>query len=160
MKNKSFKLIMAMIMCFVFVFLGFFAPTTVSAKTKYTKEEKRIAKSMCSFAGDKLAYPNSFEICTIKYYKVIPTDYNDNGWYADKGYMNNWLITYKAKNIYGTKKKSTLTLMECIDGYAELSGNLVPTSSDEFKCTSKKKSKSFVKKINKLTKKYIKKEYY
>ena len=121
-------------------------------------QKKEVAEFMCDFAGDELKYPNTVKVTKVVAVKYKPDKYLKEmyeTWGLPAGNVI-WYVTYKAANDYGT----------LVEGYVFFDESGVDHEwedvEDDYKDSGKWSIKSgeFTKKVNKLTKKYIKKRYY
>lgn len=150
--SKWLYLLLAVVMCLTVV-------QPVNAKTKYTKAEKNLAYTLAVFQDSELWDPDSFKIKKISKIKYVLNKDNFEV-YAACGILDNyktitWKVDYTASNAYGGIVKEsvyiTSTWNYCSEEDFDFEEYTDKTSYDK-----SNKSKSFVKKIKKLTSKYYK----
>ena len=151
MKRKHLlALLMVVVMCIVTV-------QPVSAATKYTKTEKKLAQSLANFQDSELVDPDSFKIRHI--YKVNYTlnkeNYNIYKLYdlLDSCKTIKWKVEYTAKNKLGGTVKDTVYISST---YYSMTDVDFEEYTDKTNYSKRSTSKKFVDKIKKLTKKYYK----
>lgn len=151
MKRKHLlALLMVVVMCIVTV-------QPVSAATKYTKTEKKLAQSLANFQDSELVDPDSFKIRHI--YKVDYTlnkeNYNIYKLYdlLDSCKTIKWKVEYTAKNKLGGTVKDTVYISST---YFSMTDVDFEEYTDKTNYSKRSTSKKFVDKIKKLTKKYYK----
>ena len=113
----------------------------VSAKTKYTKTEKNLAYTLAVFQDSELLDPDSFKIRKISRVKYTLNKDNYEGY-------ESWGILDDYKTIAW---KVDYTWAYCSDDDIDFE-----EYTDKTNYAKSSKSKSFVKKIKKLTSKYYK----
>lgn len=131
----------------------------VNAKTKYTKSEKNLAYTLAIFQDSELWDPDSFKIKKISRVKYV-LDKDNFGVYAACGILDSyktitWKVDYTASNAYGGNVREsvyvTSTWCYCSEDDIDFE-----EYTDKTNYAKSGKSKSFVKKIKKLTSKYYK----
>lgn len=131
----------------------------VSAKTKYTKTEKNLAFVLACYQDNELLDPDSFKIRKISRVKYALNKDNYEGYEAwgilDDYKMITWKVDYTASNAFGGIVRDTVyvtsTLAYCSEDDIDFE-----EYTDKTNYSKNSKSKSFVKKIKKLTSKYYK----
>ena len=131
----------------------------VSAKTKYTKTEKNLAYTLAVFQDSELLDPDSFKIRKISMVKYTLNKDNYEG-YEAWGILDDyktiaWKVDYTASNAFGGIVSDTVyvttTWAYCSEDDIDFE-----EYTDKTNYAKNGKSKSFVKKIKKLTSKYYK----
>lgn len=131
----------------------------VSAKTKYTKTEKNLAYTLAVFQYSELLNPDSFKIKKISRVKYALNKDNFEE-YAAWGILDDyktitWKVDYTAGNAFGGIVRDTIyvtpTWAYCTEDDMDFEEY---TNKTNYAKSSK--SKSFVKKVKKLTSKYYK----
>lgn len=131
----------------------------VSAKTKYTKSEKNLAYTLAVFQDSELLDPDSFKIKKISKVKYVLNKDNFEVYDAcgilDSYKTIAWKVDYTASNAYGGNVREsvyvTSTWNYCIEDDFDLEDY-----TDKTNYAKSSMSKSFFKKIKKLTSKYYK----
>ena len=132
----------------------------VSAKTKYTKTEKNLAFALACYQDNELLDPDSFKIRKISRVKYALNKDNYEG-YEAWGILDDyktiaWKVDYTAANAFGGIVRDTVyvtsTLAYCSEDDIDFE-----EYTDKTNYAKSRKSKSFVKKIKKLTSNYYKK---
>ena len=150
--TKVLCLLLAVIVC-----LSVIQP--VSAKTKYTKTEKNLAFALACYQDNELMDPDSFKIRKISRVKYALNKDNYEG-YEAWGILDDyktiaWKVDYTASNAFGGIVRDTVyvtpTWAYCSDDDIDFE-----EYTDKTNYAKSSKSKSFVKKIKKLTSKYYK----
>ena len=148
--NKVLCLLLVVVACLASV-------QPVSAKTKYTQAEKNLAFGLACFQGDDLLDPDSFKIKKISKVKYTLDKENYES-YAAFGFLYDyktisWKVDFTAHNAFGGTVRDTVyvtsTGLTCTDDDMEWEDY-----TDKTNYAKSGKSKSFVKKIKKLTSKY------
>ena len=129
----------------------------VSAKTKYTKTEKNLAYTLAVFQDSELLDPDSFKIRKISRVKYALNKDNYEG-YEAWGILDDyktiaWKVDYTAANAFGGIVRDTVYVTSTWD-YCSEDGIDFEEYTDKTNYAKNGKSKSFVKKIKKLTSKY------
>ena len=131
----------------------------VSAKTKYTKTEKNLAYTLAVFQDNELWDPDSFEIRKISKVKYTLNKDNYEG-YEAWGILDDyktiaWKVDYTAANAFGGIVRDTVYVTSTWAYYSE--GDIdFEEYTDRTNYAKSSKSKSFVKRVKKLTSKYYK----
>lgn len=150
--TKGLCLLLAVVMCLTVV-------QPVNAKTKYTKAEKNLAYALAVFQYSELWYPDSFKIKKISKIKYVLNKDNFEV-YAACGILDSyktitWKVDYTASNAYGGNVREsvyvTSTWTYCSEDDFDFEDY-----TDKTNYANSSMSKSFVKKIKKLTSKYYK----
>lgn len=150
--TKGLYLLLAVVMCLTVV-------QPVNSKTKYTKDEKNLAYTIAVFQNNELWDPDSFKIRKISSVKYTLSKDNFDV-YAALGILGDykaitWKVDYAASNAYGAIVHGTMyvtsTWCYCSEDDIDFEEYTNKTSY-----AKSNKSKSFVKKIKKLTSKYYK----
>lgn len=150
--TKGLCLLLAVVMCLTIV-------QPVNAKTKYTKAEKNLAYTLAVFQDSELWDSDSFKIKKISKIKYVLNKDNYEV-YAVCGILDSyrtitWKVDYTASNAYGGIVKEsvyvTSTWTYCSEDDFDFEDY-----TDKTNYAKSGKSKSFVKKIQKLTSKYYK----
>ena len=132
---------------------------SVSAKTKYTKTEKNLAFALACYQDNELLDPDSFKIRKISRVKYTLNKDNYEG-YEAWGILDDyktiaWKVDYTASNAFGGIVRDdvyvTSTWAYCSEDDIDFE-----EYTDKTNYAKSRKSKSFVKKIKKLTSKYYK----
>lgn len=150
--TKGLCLLLSVIVCLSVV-------QQVSAKTKYTKAEKNLAYTLAVFQDSELWDPDSFKINKIS--KVKYTLNKDNFEVYDAcGILDSyktitWKVDYTASNAYGGNVMESVYVTSTWNYCSEEDFDL-EEYTDKTNHSKSSKSKSFVKKIKKLTSKYYK----
>lgn len=131
----------------------------VSAKTKYTKTEKNLAFTLAIFQDSELWNPDSFKIRKISRVKYALNKDNYEG-YEAWGILNDynmitWKVDYMAANAFGGIVSDTVYVTSTW-AYCSEDDIDFEEYTDKTNYAKSSKSKSFVKKIKKLTSKYYK----
>lgn len=151
MKHKKiFALLVTIVLCLITV-------QPVSAKTKYTKTEKKLAYALACFQDNELVDPDSFKIRHI--YKIKYTLKKDcyesyEAWGLLDSYKTvSWEVEYSTKNYLGGTVTDTVYITSTYNYFTEDEMDF-EEYNDKTNYANRKKSKSFVSRIKKLTKKY------
>lgn len=150
--TKGLCLLLAVVVCLSGV-------QPVSAKTKYTKTEKNLAYTLAVFQYSELLDPDSFKIKKISKVKYMLN--KDNfGVYAACGILDGyktiaWKVDYTASNAFGSTVQDTMYVTSTWYYCSEEDFDF-EDYTDKTNYANSSKSKSFVKKIKKLTSKYYK----
>ena len=131
----------------------------VSAKTKYTKTEKNLAYTLAVFQDSELLDPDSFKIRKISRVKYTLNKDNYEG-YEAWGILDDyktiaWKVNYTAANAFGGIVRDTVYVTSTW-AYCSEDDIDFEEYTDKTNYAKNGKSKSFVKKIKKLTSKYYK----
>ena len=150
--TKGLCLLLAVVMCLTVV-------QPVNAKTKYAKAEKNLAYTLAVFQDSELLDPDSFKIRKISRVKYILNKDNFEV-YAACGILDNyktitWKVDYTASNAYGGIVKESVYITSTWNYCSEEDFDF-EEYTDKTNYSKSRKSKSFVKKIQKLTSKYYK----
>lgn len=150
--TKGLCLLLATIMCLTVV-------QPVNAKTKYTKAEKNLAYTLAVFQDSELLDPDSFKIRKISRVKYVLNKDNFEV-YAACGILDSyktitWKVDYTASNAYGGIVKESVYVTSTWNYCSEENMDF-EEYTDKTNYAKSGKSKSFVKKIKKLTSKYYK----
>lgn len=150
--TKGLCLLLAMVVCLTMV-------QPVDAATKYSKSEKKLAWALACYQDDQLLCPDSFKIKSIS--KVNYTLDKDcyemyEAWdMLDYAKTISWKVTYTAENGFGATVKESMYVSSA-GQYFEEDDLDFEEYHDKTNYAKSSKSKSFVKKIKKLTSKYYK----
>lgn len=150
--TKGLCLLLAVVVCLSVV-------QPVNAKTKYTKTEKNLAFALAVFQDNELLDPDSFKIKKISKVKYVLNKDNFEV-YAACGILDNyktitWKVDYTASNAYGGIVKESVYITSTWNYCSEEDFDF-EEYTDKTNYSKSRKSKSFVKKIQKLTSKYYK----
>lgn len=150
--SKWLYLLLAVVMCLTVV-------QPVNAKTKYTKAEKNLAYTLAVFQDSELWDPDLFKIKKISKIKYVLNKDNFEV-YAACGILDNyktitWKVDYTASNAYGGIVKESVYITSTWNYCSEEDFDF-EEYTDKTSYAKSNKSKSFVKKIKKLTSKYYK----
>ena len=131
----------------------------VSAKNKYTKTEKNLAFALACYQDSELLDPDSFKIRKISSVKYTLNKDNYEG-YEARGILDDykiiaWKVDYTASNAYGATVRDTMYITSTW-AYCSEDDIDFEEYTDKTNYSKSSKSKSFVKKIKKLTSKYYK----
>lgn len=150
--TKGLYLLLAVVMCLTVV-------QPINAKTKYTKAEKNLAYTLAVFQDSELWDPDSFKIKKISKIKYV-LNKNNFEVYAACGILDSyrtitWKVDYTASNAYGGNVRESVyvTSTWC---YCSEDGIDFEEYTNKTNYAKSSKSKSFIKKIKKLTSKYYK----
>lgn len=150
--SKGLCLLLAIVVCLS----GF---QTVSAKTKYTKTEKNLAFALACYQDNELLDPDSFKIRKISRVKYALNKDNYEGYEAwgilDDYKTITWKVDYTASNAFGGIVRDTVYVTSTWT-YCSEDDMDFEEYTDKTNYANSSKSKSFVKKIKKLTSKYYK----
>ena len=129
----------------------------VSAKTKYTKTEKNLAFALACYQDNELLDPDSFKIRKISRVKYALNKDNYEG-YVAWGILDDyktiaWKVDYTASNAFGGIVSDTVYVTSTW-AYCSEDDIDFEEYTDKTNYAKSSKSKSFVKKIKKLTSKY------
>lgn len=131
----------------------------VSAKTKYTKTEKNLAYTLACYQDSELLDPDSFKIRKISSVKYTLNRDNYEGYEAwgilDDYKTITWKVDYTASNAFGATVQDTMYVTSTWT-YCSEDDMDFEEYTDKTNYAKSSKSKSFVKKIKKLTSKYYK----
>ena len=129
----------------------------VSAKNKYTKTEKNLAFALACYQDSELLDPDSFKIRKISSVKYTLNKDNYEGYEAwgilDDYKIIAWKVDYTASNAYGATVRDTMYITSTW-AYCSEDDIDFEEYTDKTNYSKSSKSKSFVKKIKKLTSKY------
>lgn len=148
--TKGLCLLLVVVTCLAMV-------QPVSAKIKYTKTEKNLAYTLAVFQDSELWNPDSFKIRKISKVKYALNKDNYEG-YEAWGILNDykmiaWKVDYTAANALGGIVRDTVyvtpTWAYCSEDDIDFE-----EYTDKTNYANSIESKSFVKKIKKLTSKY------
>lgn len=150
--TKGLCLLLAVVMCLTVV-------QPINAKTKYTKAEKNLAYTLAVFQDSELWDPDSFKIKKISKIKYV-LNKNNFEVYAACGILDSyrtitWKVDYTASNAYGGIVKGSVYITSTWNYCSEEDFDF-EDYTDKTSYAKSNKSKSFVKKIQKLTSKYYK----
>lgn len=148
--TKGLYLLLAVVMCLTVV-------QPVNAKTKYAKAEKNLAYTLAVFQDSELWDPDSFKIKKISRVKYV-LDKDNFEVYAACGILDSyrtitWKVDYTASNAYGGIVKESVYITSTWNYCSEEDIDF-EDYTDKTNYAKSCKSKSFVKKIKKLTSKY------
>lgn len=150
--TKGLCLLLAVVMCLIVV-------QPVSAKTKYTKTEKNLSYTLAVFQDNELLDPDSFKIRKISSVKYTLNKDNYEGYEAcgilDDYKTITWKVDYTAANAFGGIVRDTVYVTSTWT-YCSEDDMDFEEYTDKTNYAKNVKSKSFVKKIKKLTSKYYK----
>lgn len=150
--TKVLCLLLAVVMCLIVV-------QPVSAKTKYTKAEKNLAYTLAVFQDNELLDPDSFKIRKISSVKYTLNKDNYEGYEAwgilDDYKTITWKVDYTAANAFGGIVRDTVYVTSTW-AYCSEDDMDFEEYTDKTNYANSSKSKSFVKKVKKLTSKYYK----
>ena len=129
----------------------------VSAKNKYTKTEKNLAFALACYQDNELLDPDSFKIRKISRVKYALNKDNYEG-YEAWGILDDyktiaWKVDYTAANTFGGIVRGTVYITSTW-AYCSEDDMDFEEYTDKTNYAKSNKSKSFVKKIKKLTSKY------
>lgn len=150
--TKGLYLLLAVVMCLTVV-------QPVNAKAKYTKDEKNLAYTLAVFQNNELWNPDSFKIRKISSVKYVLNKDNFDV-YAALGILDDyktitWKVDYAASNAYGGNVRESVYVTSTWNYCSEYDIDF-EDYTDKTSHAKSNKSKSFVKKIKKLTSKYYK----
>ena len=150
--TKGLCLLLAIVICLSGV-------QPISAKTKYTKDEKNLAYTLAVFQYNELWDPDSFKIRKISKVKYV-LNKNNFEVYAACGILDSyktiaWKVDYTASNAYGGNVMESVYVTSTWN-YCSAEDFDFEEYTDKTNHSKSSKSKSFVKKIKKLTSKYYK----
>ena len=148
--TKGLCLLLVVVACLAMV-------QPVSAKTKYTKTEKNLAFALACYKDNELLDPDSFKIRKISRVKYTLNKDNYEGYEAwgilDEYKTITWKVDYTAANAFGGIVRDTVyvtsTWAYCSDYDIDFE-----EYTDKTNYAKSSKSKSFVKRVKKLTSKY------
>ena len=128
-----------------------------SAKTKYTKTEKNLAFALACYQDNELLDPDSFKIRKISRVKYALNKDNYEG-YESWGILDDyktiaWKVHHTAANAFGGIVSVTVYVTST-RAYCSEDDIDFEEYTDKTNYAKNSKSKSFVKKIKKLTSKY------
>lgn len=151
MKKKNLlSVVLVIVLCIMTV-------QPVSAATKYTNAERKLAQTLAYYQDSELLNPDSFKIRHI--YKVRYLLKSENYEVYDMldildAYKNlAWEIDYTATNSFGATVRDTLYISSTYS-YANIDDIDFEEYNNKTNYKTKNRSKAFVNKIKKLTKKY------
>ena len=148
--TKGLCLLLAIVVCLSGV-------QPVSSKTKYTKTEKNLAFALACYQDNELLDPDSFKIRKISRVKYALNKDNYEGYEAwgilDDYKMITWKVDYTASNALGGIVRGTVYVTSTW-AYCSEDDIDFEEYTDKTNYAKNGKSKSFVKKIKKLTSKY------
>lgn len=148
--TKGLCLLLAIVVCLSGV-------QPVSAKTKYTKTEKNLAYTLAVLQDSELLDPDSFKIRKINSVKYALNKDNYEGYEAwgilDDYKTITWKVDYTASNAFGGIVIDTVYVTSTW-AYCSEDDIDFEEYTDKTNYAKSSKSKSFVKKIKKLTSKY------
>ena len=131
----------------------------VSAKTKYTKTEKNLAFALACYQDNELFDPDSFKIRKISRVKYALNKDNYEGYEAwgilDDYKTITWKVDYTASNAFGATVQDTMYVTSTWT-YCSADDIDFEEYTDKTNYAKNGKSKSFVKRVKKLTSKYYK----
>ena len=150
--TKGLCLLLAAVVCLSVV-------QPVSAKTKYTKDEKNLAYTLAVFQDNELLDPDSFKIRKISKVKYMLNKDNFEV-YAACGILDSyktiaWKVDYTASNAYGGNVMESVYVTSTWNYCSEENFDF-EEYTDKTNYAKSSKSKSFVNKIKKLVSKYYK----
>ena len=150
--TKGLCLLLVVVACLAMV-------QPVSAKTKYTNTEKNLAFTLAIFQDSELLDPDSFKIRKISSVKYTLNKDNYEG-YESWGILDDyktiaWKVDYTASNALGGIVRDTVYVTSTW-AYCSEDDIDFEEYTDKTNYAKNGKSKSFVKKIKKLTSKYYK----
>lgn len=150
--SKGLCLLLTVIACLTIV-------QPVNAKTKYTKADKNLAYTLAVFQDSELLNPDSFRIKKISKVKYVLNKDNFEV-YAACGILDGyrtitWKVDYTASNAYGGNVMESVYVTSTWNYCSEYDIDF-EDYTDKTSYAKSGKSKSFVKKIKKLTSKYYK----
>ena len=129
----------------------------VSAKTKYTKTEKNLAYTLACYQDSELLDPDSFKIRKISSVKYVLNKDNFEVYEAwgilDDYKTITWKVDYTASNAFGATVQDTMYVTSTWT-YCSEDDMDFEEYTDKTNYSKNIKSKSFVKKVKKLTSKY------
>ena len=129
----------------------------VSATTKYTKTEKNLAFALACYQDNELLDPDSFKIRKISRIKYTLNKDNYEGYEAwgilDDYKMITWKVDYTAANALGGIVRDTVYVTSTW-AYCSEDDMDFEEYTDKTNYAKNEKSKSFVKRVKKLTSKY------
>ena len=150
--TKGLCLLLVVVACLAMV-------QPVSAKTKYTNTEKNLAYTLAIFQDSELLDPDSFKIRKISMVKYTLNKDNYEGYEAwgilDDYKTITWKVDYTAANAFGGIVRGTVYITSTW-AYCSEDDMDFEEYTDKTNYAKNRKSKSFVKKIKKLTSKYYK----
>ena len=149
--TKGLCLLLAVVVCLTVI-------QPVNAKTKYTKTEKNLAFALACYQDNDLLYPESFKIQKIHKVKyTVNKDYYESleGWgILDDCKTLTWKVDFTAYNVFGVPVHDTLYVSSTWVPFDDDDIDLEDEYVDKTNYTKSSTSKSFVKKVKKLTAKY------
>ena len=150
--SKGLCLVLVVVVCLAMV-------QPVSAKTKYTKTEKNLAFALACYQDNELLDPDSFKIRKISRVKYALNKDNYEGYEAwgilDDYKTITWKVDYTAANAFGGIVRDTVYITSTW-AYCGEDDIDFEEYTDKTNYSKSSKSKSFVKKVKKLTSKYYK----
>ena len=148
--TKGLCLLLTIVMCLT-------VTQPVYAKTKYTKAEKKLAFALACYQDD-LLYPESFNIKKISKVKyTVIKDYYESldAWgILDDCKTITWKVDFTAYNVFGAPVKDTLYVSSTWVPFDNDDVDIEEDYIDKTNYAKSSMSKSFVKKVKKLTSKY------
>ena len=149
--TKGLCLLLTIVMCLT-------VTQPVYAKTKYTKAEKTLAFALACYQDDDLLYPESFNIKKISKVKyTVIKDYYESldAWgILDDCKTITWKVDFTAYNVFGAPVKDTLYVSSTWVPFDNDDVDIEEDYIDKTNYAKSNMSKSFVKKVKKLTSKY------
>ena len=149
--TKGLCLLLTIVMCLM-------VTQPVYAKTKYTKAEKKLAFALACYQDDDLLYPESFNIKKISKVKyTVIKDYYESldAWgILDDCKTITWKVDFTAYNVFGAPVKDTLYVSSTWVPFDNDDVDIEEDYIDKTNYDKSSMSKSFVKKVKKLTSKY------
>ena len=149
--TKGLCLLLTIVMCLT-------VTQPVYAKTKYTKAEKKLAFALACYQDDDLLYPESFNIKKISKVKyTVIKDYYESldAWgILDDCKTITWKVDFTAYNVFGAPVKDTLYISSTWVPFDNDDVDIEEDYIDKTNYAKSNMSKSFVKKVKKLTSKY------
>ena len=131
----------------------------VSAKTKYTKTEKNLSFALACYQDNELLDPDSFKIRKISRVKYVLNKDNYEGYEAwgilDDYKTITWKVDYIASNAFGGIVSDTVYVTSTW-AYCSEDDIDFEEYTDKTNYAKSSNSKSFVKRVKKLTSKYYK----
>ena len=149
--TKGLCLLLTIVMCLT-------ATQPVYAKTKYTKAEKKLAFTLACYQDNELLYPESFKIKKISKVKyTVIKDYYESldAWgILDDCKTITWKVDFTAYNVFGEPVQDTLYVSSTWVPFDDDDVDIEEDYIDKTNYDKSNMSKSFVKKVKKLTSKY------
>ena len=149
--TKGLCLLLTIVMCLT-------ATQPVYAKTKYIKSEKKLAFALACYQDNDLLYPESFNIKKISKVKyTVIKDYYESleAWgILDDCKTITWKVDFTAYNVFGEPVQDTLYVSSTWVPFDNDDVDIEEDYIDKTNYSKSNMSKSFVKKVKKLTSKY------